>query len=45
MTGGDRFEVEFARSVHAVTPGQAAVVYDGDTLLGGGWIESAEFRE
>jgi len=22
-----------------VAPGQAAVFYDGDTVLGGGWIE------
>ena len=35
----DAFEVEFAEDVSAVTPGQAAVVYDGDRLLGGGWIE------
>ncbi len=35
----ERFEVEFDQPVSAVTPGQAAVVYDGDRLLGGGWID------
>ena len=35
-TGADRFEVDFDRCVSAVTPGQAAVVYDGDVVLGGG---------
>jgi tRNA-uridine 2-sulfurtransferase len=25
----------------AVAPGQAAVLYDGDRLLGGGWIRRA----
>jgi tRNA-specific 2-thiouridylase len=39
ITGPDTFQVEFAHPVAAVTPGQAAVVYDGDRLLGGGWID------
>lgn len=33
--------VRFDRPVKAVTPGQAAVFYDGDRLLGGGWIENS----
>lgn len=40
-TGADRFEVEFREPVHAAAPGQAAVVYDGDAVLGGGFIASA----
>jgi tRNA-uridine 2-sulfurtransferase len=34
-----RFHVRFDEPCHAVAPGQAAVCYDGDRLLGGGWIE------
>ena len=34
-----RVEVVFAEPQRAVTPGQAAVFYDGDLVLGGGWIE------
>jgi tRNA-specific 2-thiouridylase len=38
---GARFTAAFEATVEAVTPGQAAVVYDGEVLLGGGWIERA----
>ena len=41
ITGDDEFEVRFEQPQTAVTPGQAAVLYDGDIVLGGGWIERA----
>jgi tRNA-specific 2-thiouridylase len=34
--------VTFAEPQTAVTPGQAVTFYDGDRVLGGGWIEAAE---
>ena len=34
----DRARVRLADPQRAVTPGQAAVIYDGDVVLGGGWI-------
>jgi tRNA-specific 2-thiouridylase len=37
--GGSRAEVTFDEPQIAVTPGQAAVFYDGDAVLGGGWID------
>jgi tRNA-specific 2-thiouridylase len=35
---GDRARIELHEPQKAVTPGQAAVFYDGDVVLGGGWI-------
>jgi tRNA-uridine 2-sulfurtransferase len=34
----DRIHVQFAEPQYGVTPGQAVVLYDGDRVLGGGWI-------
>jgi tRNA-specific 2-thiouridylase len=37
--GDTRVEVRFDEPQRAVTPGQAAVFYSGELVLGGGWIE------
>jgi tRNA-specific 2-thiouridylase len=39
-TGDGHAEVVFDTPQVAVTPGQAAVFYDGDVVLGGGWIDN-----
>jgi tRNA-specific 2-thiouridylase len=36
--GTNEVEAEFDEPQRAVTPGQAAVFYDGDEVVGGGWI-------
>ncbi|MDO4573873.1 MAG: tRNA 2-thiouridine(34) synthase MnmA [Planctomycetia bacterium] len=33
------FSVRFERPVFGIAPGQAAVCYDGEQVLGGGWIQ------
>jgi tRNA-uridine 2-sulfurtransferase len=36
--GPDQIRVRFDEPQAAITPGQAVVCYDGDVVLGGGWI-------
>ena len=37
--GEGALEVKFKSPQKAITPGQAAVFYDGEAVLGGGWIK------
>src|SRR5512147_2457026 len=37
-TGNDEVQATFDQPQRAITPGQAAVFYDGDLVVGGGWI-------
>lgn len=37
----DEMHVFFGAGVHAITPGQAAVFYEGEDVIGGGWIRAA----
>jgi len=38
---GDIVRVRFEKPQKSITPGQAAVFYDGQRVIGGGWIEQA----
>jgi tRNA-specific 2-thiouridylase len=40
-TGEDELTVCFDQPQSAITPGQAVVLFDGDLVLGGGWIDAA----
>ncbi len=44
VLGEGRAKVEFGDPQSAVAPGQAVVFYDGERVLGGGWIESVHER-
>ncbi|HUB27026.1 MAG TPA: aminomethyltransferase beta-barrel domain-containing protein, partial [Tepidisphaeraceae bacterium] len=37
-----QLQVRFEQPQSAITPGQAVVIYDGDVVVGGGWIEAAD---
>ena len=37
----DTMKVFFGNGVNAITPGQAAVFYEKDDIIGGGWIHSS----
>jgi tRNA-specific 2-thiouridylase len=41
---GDRMKVLFHQGVSAIAPGQAAVFYEEEDVIGGGWIDSS-FRQ
>jgi len=41
MQSEDRARVDFEEPVIAATPGQAVVLYHGETVVGGGWITAA----
>ncbi len=36
---GNRLGISLTEPLHGIAPGQAVVCYDGDRVLGGGWIE------
>jgi tRNA-specific 2-thiouridylase len=41
LSAADELSVRFDQPQAAITPGQAVALYDGDIVLGGGWIERA----
>ena len=42
QTGEENAEVTFHAPVHAIAPGQSAVFYENNDVLGGGFIEKEQ---
>jgi tRNA-specific 2-thiouridylase len=42
LGGGAGTTIRFAAPEYGVAPGQAAVLYAGDRVVGGGWIAATE---
>lgn len=42
QTGDDELRIRFAEPRTAITPGQSVVLYEGDDVLGGGWIHQVD---
>ena len=42
MVGDETLKVEFVDMQKSITTGQSVVLYDGDTVIGGGFIDSVE---
>ena len=42
LGGGESASIRFAAPEFGVAPGQASVLYAGDRVIGGGWIEATE---
>jgi tRNA-specific 2-thiouridylase len=42
LGGGEPTTIRFAEPEYGVAPGQAAVLYAGERVVGGGWIDGTE---
>jgi tRNA-specific 2-thiouridylase len=42
VTGDDTAEIHLADPQYGISPGQAAVLYDGPRVIGGGWITGSD---
>ena len=39
QTADDELQISFMQPRRAITPGQSVVIYEGNDVLGGGWIQ------